>query len=203
MAREIEKAAHTILTDVFGPGIDTPAWLQRPGREECRGQWPLVQTIYQALTGCVLPDTMPPRERRRVDGVFRAPSGPPFIFELDETQHFNTYRATTLRLYPDTLRLGFSRRCWLDRCLHKRRLEGGGWAKPKPPLFPNANGRHQQRAFRDALTDILPQEYGFAPTLRLADFELRDWITAPGATDRLVQLLAAREHASPPLQSGA
>ena len=121
MVREIEKAAQAILTDVYRPVIDTPAWLQRPGRHECRGQWPLVQKIYQALTGCLLPDTMPPREWRRVDGVFHGPSGRPFIFELDEKQHFNEFRATTLRLYPDAIRIGFSKNSWIDRCAQKRK----------------------------------------------------------------------------------
>ena len=33
--------------------------------------------------------------------------------------------------------------------------------------------------------DILPPEYGFAPILRLVDFEIRQWIFAPDATDRM------------------
>ena len=192
MAREIEKAAHAILTDVYGPEIETPAWLMHPGSVECCRQWPLAQEIYQALTGRLLPDTMPPRERRKVDGVFHGSSVRPFIFELDEKQHFNEFRATTLRLYPETIRLGFSKENWIDFCVQKRKLEGGGFAKPKPPLFPGDNGRHRQRAFRDALADILPQEYDFAPTLRLADSEVHDWIFEPGAVDRVAELVADR-----------
>ncbi len=119
------------------------------------------------------------------------PSDHPFIFELDET-HFNTYRATTLRLYPDTLQIGFSKDHWIRHCLQKKKLEGGSFAKPKPPLFPDTNGRHQQRAFRDALVDLLPQEHGFAPTLCLTDFEIRDWIRTPEATDHMIQLIETR-----------
>ncbi len=192
MAREIEKAAHAILTNICGPEIETPIWFKRPGRIECRRRWPLVQKIYQALTGCLLPDTMPSREYRRVDGIFSGPTGQPFIFELDEKQHFNEFRAATLRLYPDTMRLGFSKDLWIERCLKKRKLEGGGFAKPKPPLFPGENGRHRQRAFSDALADILPQEYSFAPTLRLADSEIRDWIFDPVAIDRMTGLITDR-----------
>ncbi len=192
MGREIEKATHAILADLYATAIDTPAWLQRRGRHECRRQWPLVQNIYRALTGRLLPEIMPPRERRKVDGVFRGPSGQSFIFELDEKQHFNEFRATTLRLYPATIRLGFSRDWWIKRSEQERKLEGGGFAKPKPPLFPDVNGRHPQRAFRDALADILPHEHGFAPTLRLADIEIRDWIDEPGAMDRMARLVIAR-----------
>ena len=188
----LEDAACEILTAIYGPEIETPPWLKRPGFLECRSQWPLVQDIYRALTGRQLPETMPPRERRKVDGVFVGPAGRPFIYEMDEKQHFNEFRETTIRLYPETVRLGFSSAQWIERCLQKRTLEGGSFAKPKPPLFPGKNGRHRQRAFRDALTDILPSEYGFAPTLRLADFEVRDWIFSPDATDRMTVLIADR-----------
>ena len=192
MAQKIEKATHEDLTSICGPEFKTPNWLTRPGRLECRDQWPLVQEIYRALTGRQLPDSMPRRERRKVDGVFREPSGQKFIFELDEKQHFNEFRETTIGLYPESLQLGFSRDRWTEQCQKKKKLEGGGFAKPKPPLFPDENGRHRQRAFRDALTDILPLEFGFAPTIRLADFEVRDWMFGPDAVDHMGVLLAER-----------
>ena len=194
MAQEIEKAAHDILTDICGDAIPTPKWLLRPGRNECCTQWPLICNIYSALTELSLPDVMPCRESRCVDGVFHGPQGQTFIFELDEKQHFNKFRAKTISLYPSTLRLAFYRDQWMERCLKKDKLEGGGFAKPKPPLFPDTNGRHRQRAFRDALADILPLEYGFAPTLRLADFEICDWIFGPDAKDQMTRLLAGRLH---------
>ena len=192
MARKVEKEVHSVLTSVCGPGFETPGWLKRPGRIECRDQWQVIQNIYRALTGRELPDTMPPREWRKVDGVFRGPTGQYFIFELDEKQHFNQFRATTLSLYHRDTLLAFSRELWIKQCSLKRKLEGGGFSKPKPPLFPDANGRHQQRAYRDALTDLLPPQYDFAPTFRLADFEVSDWICAPDAEDRMAKLLAAR-----------
>jgi hypothetical protein len=152
----------------------------------------LVQDIYRTLTGKELPDTMPPRERRTVDGVFRGPDGRIFIFELEEKQRFNEFKATTLSLYPGTKPLAFSRELWLKQCALKRKLKGGGFAKPRPPLFPGASGRHRQRAYRDALTDLLPPEHELAPTLRLADFEVRDWIFGPNAADCMAALLTER-----------
>ncbi|MCY4303765.1 MAG: hypothetical protein OXC62_03110 [Aestuariivita sp.] len=77
----------------------------------------------------------------------------------------------------------------MQYCLHKKNLEGGGFAKPKPPLFPDANGCHQQRAFRGALTDILSQKHVFASILRLADFEIRDLINTSDVADRIVYLI--------------
>ncbi len=67
--------------------------------------------------------------------------GRTFIFELDEKQHFNEFRAVTLKLYPANLPLGFDIRLWMDRCHQKTKLESGGFAKPKPPLFPGKS-RH-------------------------------------------------------------
>jgi hypothetical protein len=74
----------------------------------------------------------------------------------------------------------------------KTRLEGGGFAAPKPPLFPAVNGRHQQRAFRDALCDILPPEHGWLPTLRLGDFDVGRWIETPRASERMIRLVEER-----------
>ncbi|MBB3020853.1 hypothetical protein FHR70_003941 [Microvirga lupini] len=72
------------------------------------------------------------------------------------------------------------------------RLDGGSCGRSMPPLFPGDGGRHRQRSFRDALTDILAPRYGFSPTLRIADFEVKDWINQPDHVDRMRQLLAGR-----------
>jgi hypothetical protein len=57
------------------------------------------------------------------------------ILEVDESQHFNEYRALTLRAYVN-LPVAFDREAWLKACQRKTRLEGGGFARPRPPLFP-------------------------------------------------------------------
>jgi hypothetical protein len=59
-------------------------------------------------------------------------------------------------------------------------------------LFPGEGGRHRQRAFRDALTDILPRENGWLPTLRVGYFEVIAWIAAPAACQRMRELLQER-----------
>ena len=191
MAKEIEKAVHRVLTTAYGEDKCTPNWLKRPGRKECGSYWPLIQEIYHELTGGELPDEMPSREWRKVDGVFQTKGGL-FIFELDEKQHFNAYRSKTLSLYSENFLVGFSIDLWVNICNKKSKLEGGGFAKPRPPLFPRENGRHRQRAFRDSLTDILPSEYGFLPTLRIADFEIRDWIHESEAQYRMENLVESR-----------
>ncbi len=191
MAHEAENATHDVLTAMLGPSLPTPGWLLGPGKQDCAERWSLVQEVYRYLTSQQLPEEMPPRETRRVDGVFEY-RGRAFVFELDETQHFNVYRATPLRCYPDDLPLAFDKSDWIKRSTRKTKLEGGGFAKPRPPLFPEENDRHQQRAFRDALANILPSCHEFLPTLRLGDFEVGRWIYDEGSHDIMATLLEER-----------
>ena len=82
----------------------------------------------------------------RCQCVLQRRGEPPRIVEFDETQHFNRYRALTIRSYPPTKVVAFDRRAWLRACEAKRRLERGGFSVPKPPLFPHEDGRRRQRA---------------------------------------------------------
>lgn len=192
MARELERRVVELTVRGLGARIvPTPAWLVRPGRTECGERWGLMRAIYRDLTGMELPDVMRPVERRELDAVLEV-DGQTRILEVDETQHFNEFRALTLRHYAGRVPLAFDTAAWIARSEQKRRLEGGGFAKEKPPLFPGQNGRHRQRAFRDALADILPLEHGFAPTLRIAHFEVETWIYGAEAPERMQALLGER-----------
>lgn len=133
---------------------------------------------------------MPPRERRTVDACLLVPDEKPRVLEVDERQHFNLYRARTLRYYADQVPLAFDSALWVSRSERPKKLEGGGFAVPREPLFPGEAGRHRQRAFRDALADILPPLHGWQPTLRIADFEVKRWIGEPQARDEMRALLA-------------
>jgi hypothetical protein len=157
-----EEAVIVLVRTIHGGSVlPTPEWLLRPGKQECARRWQLVRRTYAELTGLELPDEMPSCERRQVDCVLQRKGEPPRIVEFDETQHFNAYRATTLRLYPSSVALSFDKEAWIAQSLKKRRLEGGGFGRPKPPLFPGDGGRHRQRAFRDALCDPLPEVHGY------------------------------------------
>jgi len=114
------------------------------------------------------------------------------ILEVDEKQHFNHFRAQTLQSYETEVPVAFPVSDWMTACEAKRKLEGGGFARPRPPLFPESMGRHQQRAFRDALADLLPGTRGWLPTLRFADFEVKSWIVGSEARDEMKRLLASR-----------
>ncbi len=105
-------------------------------------------------------------------------------------------------MYPADVPLGFPKGAWIKAGNGRIPSAGGGWGAPKPPLFPMAGGRHRQRAFRDALADLLPELHGFGPTVRIADFEIEPWIwSRRGAASSLAALIEARLAASEPPRS--
>ncbi len=202
MAHEFQDAVVALVADVAASdgvavlAVETvaqmPPWLVRPGLIECGDRWPLVQAIYRELTGLELPDKMRSAEWRVVDAILTDAHGRRRVLEVDEKQHFNRYRAMTLRSYPADAAVAFDHRAWLAACDAKRSLEGGQFAKPKPPLFPGEGGRHRQRAFRDALCDLLPPEHGWLRTLRISKAEAQVWIGTTNGRDRMRRLLAER-----------
>ncbi|MFE9173438.1 hypothetical protein ACFYNZ_28900 [Streptomyces kebangsaanensis] len=99
----------------------------------------------------------------------------------------------TLEHYPAGVKLGFDASQWLarSRALSGRK-RGGGFGKPKPPLFPGDGGRHRQRAFRDALADLLPSVHGWLPTIRISDIEVTTITSAPDVVSSLRALLQGR-----------
>jgi hypothetical protein len=188
---DLQRSVLDLITQVTGGTMErkTPDWLLRPGKIECGKNWTLVCKIYGNLTGLQLPEVMPTKEWRKVDGVLSRSGFGARVIEVDESQHFNLFRAITLRCYSHQLQLAFDRKVWIDHSTKEPRQKAGGWAKPKPPLFPEPGGRHLQRAFRDALADILPPQHGFQPTLRIADFEVRAWLGTSSARNRMNALL--------------
>jgi hypothetical protein len=91
----------------------------------------LLHRIYHELTAMELPEVMPPRERRTVDCVLRRRGEAPRVVEFAEKQHFNRFRALTIRSYPRAAAVAFDRRAWLGACDAKRRLGGGDFGVPK------------------------------------------------------------------------
>lgn len=193
MALEFERRAkELVIRDLGATLLPMPGWLVRPGKRECGAEWPFVCEVYAALTDMVLPDVMRSVERRTVDAVLKCRDGHIRVLEIDESQHFNIHRAATLDHYRSDHFLAFDLQSWLERSRRKAKLEGGGFAKPKPPLFPGENGRHRQRAFRDMLTDVIPPLFDFSPTLRIADFEAKSWVNQPDADVRMASLLRTK-----------
>ncbi len=80
---------------------------------------------------------------------------PGFVVELDESQHFTEPRKVALSAYPNDLSVGFDIERWITLCDTIR-------AKDNNPEY-----RDEQRAWYDALRDILPVVNGLGPTVRI------------------------------------
>lgn len=174
-----QTVVRTLLPQVVEAKFEmeaAPPWLLRPGEAECGSRWQLLCEIYRTLTSRELPALAPSREHRRGDVLITYPGGQRQILEIDERQHFTDARAQTLDLYPAGVELGFDAAAWADLSrAYAGREPGGGFARPCPPLFPGPGGRHHQRAFRDALADLLPAEHGWLPTVRISETEMLTW----------------------------
>jgi hypothetical protein len=195
MAHELQNRVLDLISIATGATLErevAPDWLVRPGRTEIAAQWPTLSEIFMGLTGSELPETMPQRERRRIDAVLVGNDGRRRIVEVDEVQHFTPPRAQTLSLYPVSMETAFDRSEWSRRSTAGAKLRGGGFGRACPPLFPEVGGRHLQRAFRDALADLLPLQFGWAPTLRIGDFETVGWLHRDDAANLMAELLTAK-----------
>ena len=178
---EVQRRVRELVTAEYGGEVgSSPEWLNRPGKSECGRRRAAVNRIYTALTMSELPDAMPARERQSVDLVLIGQQMPPRIIEVDEIQHFNAPGDDNQAL-PRSATIAFDRSAWIAASLAKNRLEGGGFGRPCPPVFPGEGGRHKQRAFRDALADLLPAVRGWMPTLRIAHFEV-PWALGAGCS---------------------
>lgn len=203
MAREVQNRVLDLVEEALALPMtreDCPGWLRRPGRSEFDDLWNTVCSVYRELTSLELPEVMPARERRSLDAVIEHKDGTLRVFEVDEAQHFNRHRALTLERYPRGTALAFDSGVWHRRSIASPKLRGGGWGKAKPPLFPEDGGRHVQRAFRDMLADLLPPSRGWSPTLRIAHFEVEEWLDASDA-DRKMRALLKRKFGVEDLQA--
>lgn len=98
------------------------------------------------------------------------------IVEYDERQHFTLQRARALELYPPDLPLEFSRDEWIRAC---ETIKATDFTPPH---------RDEQRAFYDALRDILAHQNGYR-LVRIRQREF-DW-TTKDAADRLEMTISA------------
>lgn len=96
------------------------------------------------------------------------------VVEIDEAQHFTRPRALSLGAYPRSAPVGFSKREWIRRSLETD-------ARDNDPPY-----RDEQRAFRDAMRDLLLPLHGFKPVRRIFIGELESDIETNGKWRRLL-----------------
>lgn len=159
-------------------------WLQNsPSQHIHQEYWKSISVVYSSLidekwTLDYIYETSPNEinyKNQRIDIWFDDPYN--FIFEFDESQHFNQYRLRTLVSFNEYPSYSFDLEHY--KSLSKQKIVkpgNSGFQKLKSidPLFPpmlkgeKQDNRPRQRALRDFLKDITPQIKGFNPTIRMS-----------------------------------
>ena len=92
------------------------------------------------------------------------------IIEIDELQHFTPMRHASLSCYASSPHIGFNMDEYkeLSQELGEPALFRGAFGYRKPTHeFNFPNGRCSQRAYFDAMKDVLPVVNGIRPTIRI------------------------------------
>ncbi|MFN3006641.1 DUF7255 family protein [Mycolicibacterium wolinskyi] len=88
------------------------------------------------------------------------------LIEVDESQHFTSFRLQTFALYPAGTPLGFDVGHYLATCGLWRR-SADGYFRAKAARGFGAGGRQRQRAYYDALRDLATPAMGLPPLIRI------------------------------------
>lgn len=88
------------------------------------------------------------------------------LLEVDESQHFTSFRLATLDLYPDYVGLGFDVVAYRQLC-KKWQKRSDGYYRTKAARGFGVGGRQKQRAYYDALRDFATPAMGRPPLIRI------------------------------------
>jgi hypothetical protein len=88
------------------------------------------------------------------------------MIEIDEVQHFTTYRMQTFAHYPANASLGFDADEYVDLCKKFCRTADKYRLNKAASGF-GPGGRHRQRAYNDALRDLVIPAMGKPPLIRI------------------------------------
>jgi hypothetical protein len=124
---------------------------------------PALEAIFLALGG--QPAAQKGKRPIALPGDFyHAPTGT--FIETDETQHFTSFRLRSLELYPSGTPLGFSRVLYTNLC-HQWASTADKYRAAKDATGFGPGGRQRQRAYNDALRDLVIPSMGHPPVIRI------------------------------------
>jgi len=186
--REFAAAARRDGIELVSQSVD---WLNRRGHlglpEDNRRHdvVAVLEGIYLALGGDLTALATGKPTRLRGDFMHEA-SGT--LIEVDESQHFTSFRLTTLQMYPASAALGFDPQRYVELCRTWRHRSDNYYRTKQARGF-GAGGRQRQRAYYDALRDLAPPAMGHPPLIRI-DAADRDPVAAYHRNrDRLISAL--------------
>jgi len=90
------------------------------------------------------------------------------MIEVDEIQHFTSAREVSLGYYPANLPLGYSLNDYRLLVVRHRSDGDRAFAHKRAADFDFAGGRQAQRAYNDALRDLLAPTFTGYPVVRVA-----------------------------------
>lgn len=122
-----------------------------------------LERIYVALGGDLAVLATARSTRLRGDFI-HAPTHT--LIEVDESQHFTSFRLQTLQMYPPAVPLGFDRCEYMEMCRRWQRTSDG-YFRTKAARGFGEGGRQRQRAYYDALRDLATPMMGFPPLVRI------------------------------------
>jgi hypothetical protein len=120
--------------------------------------------IFLALEGDAAPYAAGRSNVLRGD-LLHKPTGT--IIEVDELQHFSSWRLITLDAYPPDAALGFDRDEYIDLCRRNAVRAEKYRASKLAKGFPNPGSRTRQRAYYDSLRDLAASAMGLPPVIRV------------------------------------
>jgi hypothetical protein len=88
------------------------------------------------------------------------------MIEVDESQHFTSYRLRTLDLYPEGIPLGFDLEEYRELC-RTWAPRSDRYRRSKAAVGFGEGGRQRQRAYHDALRDLVTPAMGRPPVIRV------------------------------------
>jgi len=154
-------------------------WLNQRGHlglpEDLTAVRAVMESIFYALGGDLVDQGS--KALTALPGDFMHVDSGTFI-EIDESQHFTSFRALTLGMYPANAVVGFDMDEYRRLC-EEWALRSDRYRRNKAARGFGMGGRQRQRAYHDALRDLVTPAMGHPPVIRVATPH-RDGLAAYG-----------------------
>lgn len=108
------------------------------------------------------------------------------IIEVDELQHFTSFRLKSFDFYPDTVAINFELEEYKELCRNLA-SKSDKYRQTKSAVAFGVGGRQKQRAYYDALRDLAAPAMGLPPITRIAAPDGNGKAAFSGNHDRIMK----------------